>query len=233
MDRLAAELKIAGARQWSTLWRARFVRAVQRKEHQELCEWHLKTNSPGYSLPADKDKLAQAVFLQSQPLEKRGQIDSGQLKQISYGDLRPAQKRAVDLIAGAKPKAKKNPIETEAVKISSSIKQYLNEAAKHLGRPEGSRTSRVRAPESEVEPYMITLSLSDICDAVVPLIEKATGVRLTARRNDVACDVLLAVIDMYLSIEDGRGNARAVVARELSRLKPHRSAPGTSLKLLK
>jgi len=214
LERLAIKLGVNSITRWSTSWRTKIIRAVQRKQHQELRAWHLKYKSAESSVFPNRDYAVRAVFLQSERKERRSGIDRAQLMRVSYDDLRPAQRRAVDIICGSKAKSKKNPIEKEAIGIANLITQFLTEG-KPRGRPKGARTNRVLVQEQDTDLYEIRLSLSDICDAAIPIIQEAAGAAITARQDDAACDVLLSVVTMYLHVED----VRAALAQDLSRRK--------------
>jgi hypothetical protein len=205
---------------WSRRWRTKIIRAIERRKHEVLCDWHLKNRSSVPDAPFSKQHVAKAVFLQSRPTKSREQIGPAQLRQISYLNLRPAQRRAVDIILGSKPKSRKNKIEIEALKISTPIKTVIDPGIRQLGRPKGSRTARVLHQNDETDLYQVRLALKDICEITIPIIDEASGKKITARKKDAAFDVLLAVINMNLSIDGGGfANSRAIAAQEISRFR--------------
>jgi hypothetical protein len=219
LEHLAGQCGTSDPKNWAAKIHRRINRAADRKRHDKLAAWHIKNVAPVSTSENDAPipkSIVQAVFLKSRLSELRGRPRGRdddlvkRAKRTSFEDLRPHEKQAAALINGAKRKAKKNLIEEAAEKLASSL---ILSANAPIGRPKGSPPNKI-APlvvsedgdKGALNYYIVPLSITDVCEVIVPLIEEITGCRITSPRgsnkssvDDLAFDVLVAVINIDIT----------------------------------
>jgi hypothetical protein len=231
LEHLAGQLATSDPKNWAAKIHRRINRAADRKRHDKLTAWHIKNVARPISTsendaPIPKS-IVQAVFLKSRLSELRGRPRGRdddlvkRAKRTSFDDLRPHEKQAAALIGGAKRKAKKNLIEEAAEKLASSL---ILSANAPIGRPKGSPPNKI-APLAVSEDgdkealnyYSVPLSITDMCEVIVPLIEEITGRRITSPRGSnkssvdhLAFDVLVAVINIDIPAVELSSVRRAI-----------------------
>jgi hypothetical protein len=226
LDALAGNLHIPDPKNWAAKQYRRINRAILRKRHEKLTSWHIKN----VAMPSTSEKgkigkaIVQAVFFQSELAKARGRpIDPDDLirraKRVTLDELKRDERRAAELLSGAKKKSNKNVIEERAEKLASSIQGNPRKSRRDgAGRPDGSGSNKVRMSGLQ---YQVPLSAMDVCAAVLPIIEELTksqikpaGWNIEAPKNDLAFDVVVAAANTEMS-----DVKRASIARAIYRLK--------------
>jgi len=109
-------------------------------------------------------------------------------RDVQLGKLSPAEERAVEIVCGARIKAKKNRIESKAIKIADAVKGewFADQAARPRGRPKG---SMINIADRDQLP-----SVTEVIAAVGPTIQElARGAASTAPRSAMIAAVVAAV----------------------------------------
>jgi hypothetical protein len=207
LERLAGKLNVPNEKQWAALQHRRINRAIARKRHDKLIAWHLKNNPPYSGKGEIPRAIVQAVFLQSE-LGKRKDFEQSVVrsKQVTRHDLNLVQKRAAEIVSGAKFRSKSNSIERAAMKLASAVEAYLTPANRRAGRPKGSSPNGITKNELN---YQVPLSIVDVCAAVFPIVEEISG---SAQNNDLVLNVMMAAV-----LVERPGASRATVAQAMYR----------------
>jgi hypothetical protein len=227
LDALASHLHISERENWAAKQQRRITRAIVRKRHEKLTTWHIKNVvvAPTSEKGTVAKATVQAVFFQSELVKARGRfIDPDNLirraKHVTFDELRPDERRAAQLLSGAKKKPKKNVIEESAEKLASPIQETVRKSRRgSVGRPDGSVSNKVRIKGLQ---YDVPLSAIDICAAVLPIIEEVTksqikpaGWNIEAPKDaDLAFEVVVAAVNTEVS-----NLKRTSIARAIYRLK--------------
>jgi len=232
LEHLASELGVLDPKKWAGKQHRRINRAVYRRRHDKLTEWHIKNVPPALIAESDPPipmAIIQAVFLESKLSILRGCTtgrDDDLVKratEITFDDLRPHEKRAAALINGAKRKAKrKHPIEEGAKKLAASLEAFsVNQP---VGRPKGSSPKNIMpvsvandGDQAVWSYYSVPLSITDMCEVVVPIIEEITGSRITSARGakrtpgkNLAFKTLMAAININIPGAEHSSVRRAI-----------------------
>jgi hypothetical protein len=93
---------------------------------------------------------------------------------ITLAELRPVERRAVEILCGGRPKSTKNLVEERAVRLATAVNRVWFSAKKCAGRSQG--TSSFKGIKiGQVSLYDVPLSMTEAIAAVVPLIDDLAG----------------------------------------------------------
>jgi hypothetical protein len=93
---------------------------------------------------------------------------------ITLAELRPVERRAVEILCGGRPKSTKNRVEGRAIKLATAVNRvwFANKCA---GRPRGTPSFK-GIKIGQVSLYDVPLSMTEAIAAVMPLIADLAGV---------------------------------------------------------
>jgi len=157
--------------------RRKILRAIQRKRSDKLNDWHYRRSankSRDEASELDIDWASYLVRLKSNT--KKGLARDDAIEDATgttVTDLTAIEKRAVELLRGAKRKAKKNFLENEAEELASAVEKDWFSFHESAGRPQGRNSQK--AIRIEGLSYYVPLSMSEVIATVFPLIEEAAG----------------------------------------------------------
>jgi hypothetical protein len=92
---------------------------------------------------------------------------------ITRLDLRPIERRAVEILCGSRPKSKKNFLEERAERLANAVNRDWFSADKGPGRSQGA--SSCKRIEIRGHSYQVPLSATEVIAAVMPSIEDLAG----------------------------------------------------------
>jgi hypothetical protein len=95
--------------------------------------------------------------------------EAADIKNISQLDV--VERRALDILKGARRKPRKNPIEKRAIQLADAIKEKLF-APRRAGRPKGKWTRKPGAKAGSFEALKPRLTLTDLVSIAAPIIEE-------------------------------------------------------------
>ncbi len=173
MAQFAETEGLADPLNWGEAGKRQILRAIERRKSEKLRDWSYEKRTlqrRPKSLTAKRAIKLVRIEL-NEPLPKR---------------MTPTAKRAVALLCGSRPKAKKNPVEQRAVQVASAIRNHWAAPQRKTGRPSGSKTrlsQHVKFPNSI---YQIPLSISEVISVVVPALEEFIGKPLTGSTCSVS-----------------------------------------------
>ena len=136
----------------------------ERRPYKPSIEWaamlvRLKRNEQRIGLSRDSARLSRAV-----PIE-----DASSIK---FAELRPVEKRAVELLCGKRPKPKKNLVEARAIRLADAVRSDWFTKAGEIGRPKGTHSQKIGIEGSR---YKVPLSMAEVIAIVKPLVEDFSG----------------------------------------------------------
>jgi hypothetical protein len=169
----------------------KILRAIQRKRSDKLNDWHYQRAKKSRDEASELDIGWASYLVRLKSNGKKGLARDDAIqdaKGVTVTDLTPSERRAVELLCGAKRKAKKNFLEKKAEVLASAVKTDWFSSHKSAGRPRGTNSRKaIRITELS---YYVPLSTSEVIATVIPLIEEVAG---TSSRDDAKL-VLPAVI---------------------------------------
>jgi hypothetical protein len=92
---------------------------------------------------------------------------------ITRFDLRPIERRAVEILRGSRPKSKKNVVEARAIALAARVNRDWFSANKAPGRSRGA--SSCKRIEIRGHSYYVPLSVTEVIATVMPSIEDLAG----------------------------------------------------------
>jgi hypothetical protein len=98
--------------------------------------------------------------------------EAAAIKNISQLDV--VERRAFDILKGARRKPRKNPIEKRATQLADATKENLF-APRRAGRPKGKWTRKPDAKARSFEALKPRLTLTDLVSIAAPIIEEFAG----------------------------------------------------------
>jgi len=198
---LAEQNGVAKPNEWAKEAKRKILRAITHRKSVKLRDWSYETRT----LRPCAEKTGQAAIVIKSVRQWRQRAKRPTLKRaallvrlkVSSGALLSGQKRipppvlrrAVQLLVGAKPKPKKNPIELQALAIADAIRNDWVGPARYAGRPKGTFSHKIKFENME---YQVPLSVPEVISVVRPVIEELTGTELTASAKTL--EVLLAAV---------------------------------------
>jgi hypothetical protein len=133
--------------------------------------WHvllvrIKAYEFGIRRPCQSPEQARQLALQD------FRIDEGERRVIwTESDLSPVERRALAILGGAQPVAKKNILEHRAIKLANAVNtEWFNPRGKR-GPPAGSKMKLVRAAVGNPK----LPSVAEVIEAIFPIIEQLAG----------------------------------------------------------
>ncbi len=120
--------------------------------------------------------------------------EAAAIKNISQLDV--VERRAFDILKGARRKPRKNPIEKRAIQLADATKEKMF-APCRAGRPIGKWTRKPDAKARSFEVLKPQLTLTDLVSIAVPIIEQFAG---KIRRPNEAFTALWRIVCAYLDI---------------------------------
>jgi hypothetical protein len=140
---------------------------------------------------------------------KIGQRDeAAAIKNISQLDV--VERRAFDILKGARRKPRKNPIERRAIQLAAATKEKLF-APRRAGRPEGKWTRKPDTQARSFEALKPQLTLTDVVSIAAPIIEQFAG---KIRRPNEAFSALWHIVCAYLHVITRETRQRDLLVNE-------------------
>jgi hypothetical protein len=176
----------------------KILRAIRRAKSEKLNAWHyqrFKEESWKPLRPTIKwanilvrraANEHRSLGLSVQPRLNREEIIKSSTSR-TRPKLRPVERRAVQILRGARPKSKKNVVEARAVALAAAVNRDWFSANKAPGRPRGA--SSCKRIEERDNLYQVPLSVTEIIAAVMPSIEDLAGAS-----NEPRISVLRALV---------------------------------------
>jgi hypothetical protein len=130
---------------------------------------------------------------------------------ITFVELRPYERRAVEILRGSKPKSKKNVVEVRAVALATAVNRDWFSANRDAGRPRGIKSSN--GIKIKGHSYQVPLSVTEVIATVRPLIDDFAG----ASHNNGCISVLGALAAAVKFVLPGA--SRDSIARIATRVK--------------
>ena len=93
---------------------------------------------------------------------------------ITLAELRPVERRAVEILCGGQPKSTKNLVEERAVRLAHAVNRVWFSANKRAGRSRGTPSFK-GIKIGQVSLYDVPLSMTEAIAAVMPLIDDLAG----------------------------------------------------------
>jgi hypothetical protein len=130
---------------------------------------------------------------------------------ITLAELRPVERRAVEILCGGRPKSTKNLVEERAVRLATAVNRVWFSANKCAGRSRG--TSSFKGIKiGQVSLYDVPLSMTEAIAAVVPLIDDLAG--MSNRACIPVLPALVPAVQIYFP-----GASRDSIARLATRVR--------------
>ena len=99
----------------------------------------------------------------------------------------PIEQRAVEIVCGAPMKAKKNRIESKAIKLAKAVKaEWFAEPQRPTGRPKGSRIGIMKRDHLP--------SVSEVIAAVSPIIQELAGAAASTARGSAMITAIVVSV---------------------------------------
>jgi hypothetical protein len=99
---------------------------------------------------------------------------------ITLAELRPVERRAVEILCGGRPKSTKNRVEERAVRLATAVNRVWFSANKCAGPSRGTPSFK-GIKIGEISLYDVPLSMTEVIAAVMPLIDNLAGMSNRAR----------------------------------------------------
>src|SRR5258708_25830783 len=147
-----------------------------------LKSYELRIGQPRRS----KDK-AQQLVIRDFPLDE-------QARRVIWNesDLRPAEKRAREIIRGAQRNAKKNPIESDAIALADAvIAEWFTPATRSRGRPAG---TRIPLAQQTIQHDPKLTSVIEVIEAILPIIEQIAGPKISSSPRSIMIRTVAAAV---------------------------------------
>jgi hypothetical protein len=160
------------------------LRAIERAKSKKLNAWHYQQFKEKTWIPLRPTvKWANTLVrraanehrflgLSIQPRLNREEIIKNATSR-TRPKLRPVERRAVQILRGARLKSKKNFLEERAEELANAVKRDWFSANKGPGRPRGA--SSCKRIEIRDHSYQVPLSVTEVIAAVMPSIEDLAG----------------------------------------------------------
>jgi hypothetical protein len=125
----------------------------------------------------------------------------------------PIEQRAVDIVCGAPMKAKKNRIESKAIKLAKAVKadEWFAEPQRPTGRPKGSRIGIMKRDHLP--------SVSEVIAAVSPIIQELAGAAASTARGSAMITAIVVSVQAA-----GLGCPPGLAAELVRRLRRRRAS---------
>jgi hypothetical protein len=117
-------------------------------------------------------------------------LDDPRYVRWKESDLRPAERRAMQMILdGTPPKAKKNPIELDAMRIVDAVEAEWS-ARRASGRPKGRKTLVHQKSDDAFRPAAVR----DVINSVTPPILQLAGARASSLPSSMTIETVVAAV---------------------------------------
>ena len=198
------------------------LRAIQRAKSEKLNTWHYQQFKEKTWIPLRPTiKWANILVrraanehrflgLSIQPRLNREQIIKNSTSR-TRPKLRPVERRAVQILRGARLKSKKNFLEERAEELANVVKRDWFSANKCAGRSRGTPSFK-GIKIGQVSLYDVPLSMTEAIAAVMPLIDDLAG--MSNRAFIPVLPALVAAIQIDLP-----GASRHSIARIATRVR--------------
>jgi hypothetical protein len=129
----------------------------------------------------------------------------------TLAELRPVERRAVEILCGGRPKSTKNRVEERAEELANAVKRDWFSANKRAGRSRGTPSFKgIKIGQGSL--YDVPLSMTEAIAAVMPLIDDLAGM------SNRACISVLPALVPAVQIELP-GASRDSIARIATRVR--------------
>jgi hypothetical protein len=204
--------------------RRNILRAIEREKSEKLNRWHYQQfKEKSWKKVPLRPTVEWAIVL-----VRRAAIEHRSLKfgiqprlnrqqaidhatSITLAELGPVERRAVEILCGARPKSKKNHVEDRAVRLAAVVNRDWFSANKCAGRSRGSHSFK-RIEVGECFSYDVPLSITEVISAVMPSIDDLAG--MSNRACIPVLPALVAAVQITLS-----GASRESIARLAMRVR--------------
>ena len=187
------------------------LNAIELRKNEKLCNWlYEKDVKLHLEKPAKPPRDFAVNIVRLKHTEKKplkSQASPVDAAPITYEELNPVERRAVDLLCGGKSKLKKNPIELQAAALAKAVRfEWLRSSSRKSGRPNGAPAhSGIKIVNQE---YRVPLSIREVVDVALPIIETFAGKKLVVNLSpDVAGEtksltfaVLIAAVEPFTPV---------------------------------